>query len=109
MILDQVENQTWDLRFGKPLNKLCRTFNYFIVDCLCRQYLTEIFCLVLFTVAGDDDNASDNVLLSVVLSQDVREIALHRNNVLKDMIEEFQEEGILQHRIKMVFIDEREK
>lgn len=41
------------------------------------------------------------------LCRTVREIALHRNNVLKDMIKEFQARDILQHRLEIVFINDR--
>ena len=41
------------------------------------------------------------------LGETVREIALHRNNVLKDMIKEFQAGDILQYSLEIVFIDYR--
>jgi hypothetical protein len=37
----------------------------------------------------------------------VKEIALHRTNVLKDVIKEFQEEGILNYTLHVVFINDR--
>mgnify|MGYP002803544190 FL=1 len=37
----------------------------------------------------------------------VREIAVNRDNVLKDMIREFLDDGIMNHKIEVVFIDQR--
>ena len=53
----------------------------------------------------DPDGASVQAPHSVPLIQDVREIAVHRNNVLKDMIKEFEEADILNYRLEFVFID----
>ena len=37
----------------------------------------------------------------------VREIAVNRDNVLKDMIREFLDDGIMNHKVEVVFIDQR--
>ena len=37
----------------------------------------------------------------------VRKIAVNRDNILKDMIREFLDDGIMNHKIEVVFIDQR--
>ena len=51
-----------------------------------------------------EDDTSDATLATMLA---VKEIAINRNNVLKDMIREFQDDDVLVNSLEVVFFDFR--